>query len=265
MFGYLVCNEARLSDEQKQQYKKYYCGLCQQLKDDYASRKTLTYDLNFVHILLSSLDGCDETAGEFRCPLHPFRKQPYIHNRWTHYCAAMNNLLFYYKMLDDASDDHSARAARIAEKMKPQIEAIAREYPKQYEMTVKVLNDITEMEKHNVLNPDLLANAFGRLMGTLFLENREDSILFDFGYHLGRFIYLLDAVIDLKSDIRKQRYNPLIRVNSADFEEMLMMVMQQCAEEYERLPLHANKDILDNIIYSGIWAGYGTHKKGTDR
>ncbi|MBR0138121.1 MAG: hypothetical protein IJM15_06910 [Erysipelotrichaceae bacterium] len=264
MFGYLVCNEYQLSEAQRQQYKKYYCGLCQQLKDDYGSRKTLTYDLNFVHILLSSLYSCEENTGELKCPLHPFKKQQYIRNEWTHYCAAMNDLLFYFKMLDDVNDDHSSRAKRIAGKMKPQIEIIASEYPRQYKTSVEVLRDIGEMERNNILNPDLPANAFGRLMGTLFMENRDNETLFSFGYHLGRYIYLLDAVLDLKSDIRKQRYNPLIRVNSADFEEMLMMVMQQCAEEYEKLPLRDNKDILDNIVYSGIWVAYRTSMKGKE-
>ena len=262
MFGFLVYNDADLTDQQRDEYKRYYCGLCYQLKNDFGMRRTLTYDLNFVHILLSSINQTNDTVSQLNCPLHPFRKQEYIVNEFTPYCAAMNNLLFYFKMLDDANDDGNRRAARFAEKMKPQIDRIALQYPQHYEVTQRVLHDITQMEKDNVLNPDLPANAFGTLMGQLFITGERDEHLFNFGFHLGRYIYLADAMIDLKADIKAQRYNPLIRSDSSSFEDILMMVMQQCADEYEKLPITRNKELLDNIIYSGIWIPFRSNQKG---
>ena len=32
-----------------------------------------------------------------------------------------------------------------------------------------------------------------------------------------------------------------------------MLAMGRCAEHYEHLPLVQDKEILDNILYSGIW------------
>ena len=35
-----------------------------------------------------------------------------------------------------------------------------------------------------------------------------------------------------------------------------MLAMAGCTDAYERLPLVEEKEILDNILYSGIWHSY---------
>ena len=37
------------------------------------------------------------------------------------------------------------------------------------------------------------------------------------------------------------------------WEDYLVLTMARCTESYEKLPLVQDKDILDNILYSGIW------------
>lgn len=262
MFGYIVYNEEKLSEENRIRYKKYYCGLCQKLKDNYGSRKTLTYDVNFIHILLSSLKAGNSTETEFTCPLHPFKKMSYIQTDQTDYCAAVNNLLFYYKLVDDYHDDGSRTAQNHADRMYPQIREIEAKYPQISETIQRVLSDISAMEKDNVLNPDLPANAFGHLMGCIFApEAPKDETLYSFGFYLGKFIYLMDAVVDFRDDLKKQHYNPLVQMDSNDFEDMLLSVMQQCADEYEKLDIKENKELLDNVIYSGIWSVYFLNKE----
>ena len=74
MFGYVVANLDRLTPAQKERYRAVYCGLCRALRDRYGQscRLTLSYDMAFLVLLLSSLDRT-ELAEEkaFRCPLHP--------------------------------------------------------------------------------------------------------------------------------------------------------------------------------------------------
>ena len=91
------------------------------------------------------------------------------------------------------------------------------------------------------------------------------------GYHLGRFIYLLDAYEDLEKDKKEGNYNPLIPKSiEKDFEKscetLLIMTMSECCRQFERLPLLENVDILRNILYSGVWYTYEktkeTRKKG---
>ena len=40
-----------------------------------------------------------------------------------------------------------------------------------------------------------------------------------------------------------------------------MLAMAKCTEEFERLPLVQDKQILDNILYSGVWCSFRGKKK----
>ena len=57
MFGYVTVCEPELKVKDLKKYRAYYCGLCRTLKEDYGfmGQMTLTYDMTFAVILLSSL------------------------------------------------------------------------------------------------------------------------------------------------------------------------------------------------------------------
>ena len=57
MFGYVTIYEPELKVKDLKKYRAYYCGLCRTLKEKYGSmgQVTLTYDMTFAVILLSSL------------------------------------------------------------------------------------------------------------------------------------------------------------------------------------------------------------------
>ncbi|HHY39865.1 MAG TPA: hypothetical protein GX502_01290, partial [Syntrophaceticus sp.] len=50
MFGYVVANMEKLTDEEKQHYRSFYCGLCRTLGNRHGriSRITLNYDMAFL-------------------------------------------------------------------------------------------------------------------------------------------------------------------------------------------------------------------------
>ena len=79
-----------------------------------------------------------------------------------------------------------------------------------------------------------------------------------FGYSLGRYIYLLDAVCDYDKDAKKNSYNPLLLMNRKpeEMREALEMLLGGASAAFEKLPLVQDKDILDNILYSGVWLEY---------
>ena len=54
-------------------------------------------------------------------------------------------------------------------------------------------------------NPDIPAAAFGRLLGTLlsYRNDKYEKVLYDFGFALGKYIYLQDACVDFKKDLKK--------------------------------------------------------------
>jgi len=119
------------------------------------------------------------------------------------------------------------------------------------------------MEKSGEINPDLPANCFGNIMSEIFVvkEDEFSGKLRSFGKSLGRFIYIMDACLDLKSDIRKERYNPMTAYSSEDFRSVLNLMMADCTEKYRRLPIDRDRNLIENILYSGVWTRYASENK----
>ena len=119
---------------------------------------------------------------------------------------------------------------------------------------------------------DLPAGCFGAILGEIFAwkEDIWKESLFQIGFFLGKFVYLLDAYDDLEKDQKKNCYNPLrfLAAQEADFpkvcENLLRLMASSCAEEFERLPILKYADILRNILYAGIWTRFYTKKKQED-
>ena len=68
------------------------------------------------------------------------------------------------------------------------------------------------MEKENDPSLDRPADCFARILAFAAhgAENPdEERILQELFYHVGRYVYILDAVDDLREDVRQDRYNPL--------------------------------------------------------
>ena len=109
MFGYVTTNRPELKIKEDQIYQQYYCGLCQILKKDYGRKAqlSLSNDLTFVYLLLSSLYEPQSQIESYRCPLHPTKKHIVLKNKYGHYASDMNMILTYYKCEDDMIDDHS--------------------------------------------------------------------------------------------------------------------------------------------------------------
>lgn len=93
------------------------------------------------------------------------------------------------------------------------------------------------------------------------------------GYHLGKFIYIMDAYDDVEDDVRRGRFNPFTeKYHSMEKEafkkwvgELLMMIASDMAKEYEKLPIVEEVNILRNIIYSGIWCRFFNDGENTGR
>ena len=107
MFGYVTICEPELKMKDWRKYRAYYCGLCRTLKERHGNlgQLTLTYDMTFAVILLTSLYEVKGLTSSHRCKTHPVKKQWMIQNEITEYCADMNVLLAYYHMIDDWQDE----------------------------------------------------------------------------------------------------------------------------------------------------------------
>ena len=107
MFGYVVINKPELKFKEFDVYKGYYCGLCHCLKERYGitGQVTLTYDMTFLSLLLTSLYEAPVTEEHHRCISHPQGKHLMLSSSYTDYVADMNVVLAYFKARDDWYDD----------------------------------------------------------------------------------------------------------------------------------------------------------------
>lgn len=265
MFGFVVANQKALTPEQLRRYRAFYCGLCRSLSGRHgaSARLTLTYDMTFLVLLLGSLYEPEETRGMERCAPHPVRPHEWVQTRFTDYAADLNVLLAYYNCEDDWADDRNAIKHAGALLLKPRLPALQKAYPRQCGAVERGIGTLRRIEAENG-TADEAANCFAALMGELFVPDEADhwaGTLRRFGAALGRFIYLMDACLDVEADVRRGRYNPLQAWSREPaFEgrcrDMLTMLIGEAALAFETLPLIQDVQILRNILYSGVWTRY---------
>ncbi len=259
MFGFVTADAAALTKEQRLRYGSIYCGICRQIRSrsSQLARLGLSYDMAFLALLLGSLYEPQEQQHSDRCLVHPVKSRPWVEHPFIQYAADMNVMLVYYKCLDDWQDDRSRGGKWMASRLQKYVGEIREQYPRQCAAVESSLQELSELEKADCTDPDRPANCFGRLMGELLVyqEDLWADALRKTGFYLGRFIYLADAMVDYPGDIKKERYNPL-RLKEKDpqlWREYLELAMGSCTEHFERLPLVQDKDLLDHILYNGVW------------
>ncbi len=269
MFGYVVANSCRLTQEQKSEYKECYCGVCKSIGDGFGQlcRLTLTYDMTFLSLLLEGVYTLPKEKKEIRCPAHPIKKCFVRESEATAYAGAMNVLLAYYNLLDNWSDDRSLPSLAFAATIRAKKHRVEEQYPRQSSAVKTCLKKLSEAEKAGVLNPDVPSAIFGELMGELFVwrDDENSEALRVFGRSLGRFIYIMDACLDFKKDLKKKKYNPMAQSTSDSFEPTLTLLMGECSAAFENLNISENKDLLSNIIYSGVWTRWEQSKRKEER
>ena len=270
MFGYVMASVEELSQQRKARYQQAYCGVCRQIRcsSSNSARMLLSYDMAFLALLLMSLYEPEEETGLRACKLHPLKPRPWTDNEYIRYAADMNVALAYYKALDDLADEKKVAAGYLAKKLEADVARIREVYPRQCKAMEDCIARLSRLEAENCANPDEPAACFGQLMGEV-LVYREDlwaDTLRQMGMALGRYIYLADAAVDYAKDRKKDRYNPYITMGMEPdweaWEQYLLLAMGRCADYYERLPLVQDKDILDNILYSGVWVEFIRRQKG---
>ena len=264
MFGFVTANMKELTKQQQDRYGGIYCGICLRIKEQAGQlpRLGLSYDMAFLALLLMSLYEPEETSGPLRCGLHPLRKRNWYDNEYIRYAADMNVALAYYNFLDDWNDDGKRSAKLMAAAFGKTLPEIETKYPRQCAAIGDCITKLSALERNNCPNPDEPAHQFGILLGEL-LVYREDfwaPTLRQLGDALGRFIYLADTAVDYRKDLRKGKYNPYIAMGSGEdwqrWDDYLVLNMARCTAEFEKLPLVQDKDILDNILYSGVWTNF---------
>ena len=264
MFGYITVNKGELSEENIKTYQSYYCGLCQTIKSQYGRRAqmALNYDMTFLIVLLTGLYEPDnDVKNDFVCVMHPTKKRMLQTNDITDYAAAMNILLAYYNLIDDWKDEKSITKKTYAGILKKDFEKAKSLYPRQAEAISAYIQKLAEYEKSGGQNIDAVAGLTGDMLGEVFAWKQDEWYheLKNFGYYVGKFIYIMDAYEDIGHDMKKNSYNPLQQLMTCgceDFEKVTRMIMtsmiSEAAKTFERLPILKHADIIEQHINTTV-------------
>lgn len=270
MFGYIIVNKGELKFREFDVYHSYYCGLCRELKKacGIKGQITLTYDMTFLVLLLSSLYELKAEKQMEKCMVHPLEKQEIRRNECTAYAADMNLLLAYYQCKDDWKDDRKIKKYTVYKLLSGYCENLHKKYPEKVERIKELLDALSLGELENCQDIDRMAGYFGSILAEVFAWKKDEweEHLKKMGFYLGKFIYLCDAYEDVEEDKKKGSFNPLLELQAkGNFEEschqILTMMMAECCREFEKLPIIENIEILRNILYSGVWSRYNMIRK----
>ncbi len=267
MFGYVIVNKDELKIREFREYRSYYCGLCHALGKHYgvAGRFSVSYDVTFLAILLTGLYEPEEERRNSRCIAHPLQTSEYVQSSVVDYAAHMNVLLTYYKCRDDFNDEKKCRKQLYGKYLGSKGRYLAEVYPDKCKELRRGIARLELAEQAGEESPDVLAGYFGEVLRCIFRYRRDEwyEELGEVGYHLGKFIYLLDAYEDYEDDCKRGDFNPLMQFPDWSEEQrkqyvadLLQVYATECARAFERLPILTHAELLRNILYAGIWSVY---------
>ena len=272
MFGYIRAYKPEMRIKEFDMYKAVYCSLCKELGKSYGplARLTLSYDFAFLGVLFMSQSEDECPTNRKMCTCNPLKKCTYLENREPLALpAAAAMIMLYYKLLDNIADEKGLKklgfmllkglyssAHKKAAAKYPEIEEIFAEYIKAQNL----------LEDERCQSPDRAADPTARALAAVFELCSNDAaakrILSRMGYCMGRYIYLLDAAVDLPDDIKKGNYNPLKELSQdSDYLKAVLLpqlniAVSETAKAFELLEVKKLKNILGNIIYVGMEETY---------
>lgn len=218
MYGYVRTHTPELKVREQEYYRAIYCGLCRTMGQctGQCSRLALSYDFTFLALIRLALEGKDVEISPRRCILHPMKKKPMADpNEPLSFCAYASAILAFYKIMDDRGDEHGHRKFK-AVAATPYVKAIRRRalkagYRELDESVKATMSAIKQLEDERVPSVDRPADLFGELTSQLLtygLTGDPARVGRTLGRHLGRWIYLVDAIDDYEEDKAQKRYNP---------------------------------------------------------
>lgn len=216
MFGYVRPPLQDLPQEETERFRRIYCGLCHTLgqRCGTAARFILNYDFTYLAILLSAgREGARHTA---RCIAHPVHGRTYLESDAAMETAADESVILAYWQLRDGVADHdwfhSLKYRGLSDLLEPAYRRAAAARPRFDESTRRQLRLLAELEAEKCDSLDRAADAFAALLSGAAQEVDEPvrrRVLEQLLYHLGRWVYLVDAADDLKKDTASGNYNPV--------------------------------------------------------
>ena len=263
MFGYVRTFRPELKCKDFDLYGATYCGLCSCMRRRYGviAPMFLSYDFTFLALLLWDEETTFRPCAG-RCLAKPWRKKAMCPvSPALEETADKSVILTYWKLRDGIADERGVKkltAAALAMLLKSAYSKAAGLQPEFDADVQRHLADLSRLEQENCPSIDRTADTFACLLRDAARRDGEQGrILAQILYHVGRWIYLVDARDDLKKDREEGAYNPLLlRFGAQCDDEALKDTMdhslEMAASAMELGRFGCRAPLLENILYLGL-------------
>lgn len=268
MFGYV---RPELPEEEMTRFRQAYCGLCHTLgrRCGPAAQCILNYDFTFLAILLS--DGEEAACRRGRCAVHPVHGRDYLPPSAALDLAADESVILAYWQLRDGVEDHDwfhgLKYRGVSAILEPAYRKAAGIRPGFDESTRRQLNLLAELEGEECPSMDQAADTFAVLLreaAQAVDEPVRRRVLEQLLYHLGRWVYLVDAADDLQQDAAAGSYNPVAlryglpegrwtEESRQSFAATLDHSIHMMATAFELWDFGVWTPVLEKTFYSGLF------------
>ncbi len=273
MFGYIKPFKPQLRICEFEGYKAVYCGLCRELSRTYGpfARLTLSYDFAFVVVLGISLvdQGAEISPG--RCPFQPFSQAPHLNScNSLSLASAAAMLMLYYKGVDNLHDGgimNRIMAGIYLPFLKHGRKKAAGQFPEIDNVLADAMKAQHQVEAAGSTSLDAAceptAHALGKLFEMLSDIEEEKRILKRLGYFMGRYVYICDAIDDIKKDMKSSDYNPFLAARGPLSDDDILRIEEEikapaylsaaeAGKACQLLELKEFKSVIENIIFLGL-------------
>ncbi len=272
MFGYVKPVSGDLLVKEYEFYKATYCGICRSMKKHTGKLSNITLSYDSVFLAMIRMLYVPDTAfktDKRRCIAHPLKKRHMLRdNEAVEYTARAFALFAYYKLRDDMADDGLGKRMLVTPAL-PVLKGGAKRagIGDLARLMGDKLDAISELEREGCPSVDEPAHLFGEILGAVFahgFSGADRTVLYQCGYHLGKFIYAADAADDYEKDRRKGKYNPYVIAyggapltdeNKRTIKLALILECKKIEQAVDFMPFGTRttlENIVKNIIYKGL-------------
>lgn len=264
MFGYVTINKPELKIKEFEAYKGIYCTLCKEMDKEYGflSRFLLSYDGAFYVMYKLGLSEDKIHVTKSSCSFNPCKKCMKItcENSVYKIACAITVILAYFKLVDNLHDSNFLKKF-ILYILLPYFTFIKnkakKKYPEIYNVVEKGMSDQFALEKEKCASIDKSAHPTAEILSQLFSlgeAGEKKEIARQFGYHLGRVVYFLDAFDDYEKDIKENNFNPFKNCDNIveTSTHTINMSIGALTEAFKMQSFNNFSAVIENIIYDGL-------------
>lgn len=234
MFGYVRPVREELKCKDFDLYRATYCGLCRTMRKrcGLLAPMVLNFDFTFLALLLAPEEG-ERLKSNCRCHVMPLRRRCMCQmSPGLELAADESVILAYWQLRDKVQDEGFLRglpARAVSLLLHPGYRRAANRRVDFVRVVTEQMKKLHRLEEEGCPSIDRPADTFARLLQAAAPKSGEESrdrAMEQLLYHLGRWIYLVDARDDLDTDREKGNYNPVaLRYPDQPCDEALMLTL----------------------------------------